>query len=107
VLAIPAMCIICGIAYRVLDGAASSFDVVFWFASLAIGVIAVVYWTWGQMAFARVLSDWFGVRVHWYQLPRMRARRFDAWCTRRGLVPEGEAGPDSAGLAAGPAVALD
>ena len=31
------------------------------------------------------LSQWFQVKIHWWEMPRFSEVRFDAWCERRSL----------------------
>lgn len=107
VLAIPPMCMACGFAYALLAGFGTLFDVVFWCAAVVVSAIVLVYWIWSRVAFARSLSAWFGTPIHWFELPRMTPRRFDQWCSRRGLRHvEPAAAPDGDAAIAGQPVSV-
>jgi hypothetical protein len=51
----------------------------------AVGVIAA--WLRSRRRLAIAISQWFGQRIGWQELPRMRSTQFDQWCRRRDLRP--------------------
>lgn len=52
-------------------------------ALCAIGAFAVGIRS--RMRLAATVSHWFGVRIGWQEMPRMRPPQFDAWVEKRGL----------------------
>jgi hypothetical protein len=54
---------------------------------IAMAVTLSIIWIRSRMSVAAALSSWFGVRIAWNDLPRMRSSQFDAWCKRRNLKP--------------------
>jgi hypothetical protein len=42
-----------------------------------------------RMKFAAAVSRWYGVKIGWYEMPRMQPASYDAWQQRRGLAPPG------------------
>jgi hypothetical protein len=59
-------------------------------ALATIGVSYIVMFFNAQRRLAAAMSDWFGVKIKGWQLPRMIPERFDAWCQARGLHHPGE-----------------
>jgi len=53
----------------------------------AVGVGAFWIWIRSRRQVAAEISEWFGVRVSWHEMPRMRAKQFDAWCEQRDFTP--------------------
>lgn len=51
------------------------------FAIAAMGAI----WMRSRLRFVAAMSRWFGVKIGWMEVPRMRPDQFDAWCRRRNL----------------------
>ena len=39
-----------------------------------------------RVRLAKALSKHYGVKINWWETPRMRVADFDAWTRRRGLV---------------------
>jgi hypothetical protein len=52
---------------------------------LALAITGCIVWTRSRLRFTAALSEWYGVKLGWYELPKMRTKRFEAWCIRRGL----------------------
>lgn len=60
---------------------------------IALGVVAIVLtmtlfvaWIRTRIKLAAAVSDWYGVKIGWQELPRMRSgAKFDEWCSHRGL----------------------
>ena len=65
-------------------------------ALIAVAISAFVGRIRSQSRFAAALSEWFGVRIAWHDLPSVaRANRFDAWCRKRNLsAPAGRSRTD-------------
>jgi len=65
-------------------------------ALVAVAITAVAARIRSQSRLAAALSEWFGVRITWHDLPSMgRLGRFDAWCRKRNLsAPAGPSGTD-------------
>jgi hypothetical protein len=54
---------------------------------VAIAVAAFAAGTRSRMKLAAAVSQWFGVKIGWWEMPRMSRAQFDAWQQRRGLTP--------------------
>lgn len=59
---------------------------------LALGCLGVMVaitlctiWLRSRMQFAAAISQWFGTKVGWQEMPKMRPDPFDAWCRQRNL----------------------
>jgi hypothetical protein len=62
-------------------------------SEFAVGVVAVILTTAlfllgirRRIELAAAVSEWFGVKIGWWEMPRMRTQQFDAWSQRRGFV---------------------
>lgn len=62
-------------------------------SEIAVGVVALtltaalfLFGIQTRIELAAAVSEWFGVKVAWWEMPRMRTQQFDAWSQRRGLV---------------------
>jgi hypothetical protein len=62
-------------------------------SEFALGVVAVLLTTAlfilgirSRIRLAAAVSEWFGVKVGWWEMPRMRTQQFDEWCSERGLA---------------------
>jgi hypothetical protein len=86
-LVILPLLLIVGIVASALDGPTSTFTFVFWIVAAVAALLIFIVWLRSRIALARELSQWFGARVSWTQLPRMQPASFDAWSERRGLEP--------------------
>lgn len=55
---------------------------------VGIGSALAIFGAWirSRMKLAAAVSSWFGVKIGWQEMPRMRAAQFDAWCQQRGLT---------------------
>lgn len=56
-------------------------------ALVAVAITAFVGRIRSQSHLAAALSEWYGVRISWHDLPSVaRVNRFDAWCRKRNLL---------------------
>ncbi|MGO9750505.1 MAG: hypothetical protein ACLP8S_20470 [Solirubrobacteraceae bacterium] len=86
ILTVLPMIFVCGIALDALDGPRATFTLVFWIAGVLVSIATFCVWLHSRIVLARKLSQWFGRKLSWFQLPRLRPGSFDAWCKRLGLV---------------------
>jgi hypothetical protein len=56
---------------------------------VALAVAVFVALIRSRMRLAATVSRWFGVKIGWWEMPRMRLVQFDGWCQRRGLSAPG------------------
>jgi hypothetical protein len=100
-LAVLPMIFACGFALGALDGLSATSTLVFWIAGALVSIATFGVWLHGRIVLARELSRWFGRRLSWFQLPRLRPGSFDAWCRRLGLqAPASRSGSEAASVSA-------
>ena len=63
-----------------------SSGVVLGLVEAALAVVVFAAWIRSRMKLATAVSQRFGVKVGWLEMPRMRSAQFDVWCQRRGLT---------------------
>ncbi len=90
ILVIIPMSFLCGFALDALTGLGAMFTLVFWIAALALSVLLFGGWLRSRILLAREISAWFGRKLSWYQLPKLRPSSFDRWCRRLGLQTPNE-----------------
>lgn len=75
------LAIACGFSF----GSSKSSGVVLGLVEAALAVVVFAAWIRSRMKLATAVSQWFGVKVGWQEMPRMRSAQFEVWCQRRGL----------------------
>jgi hypothetical protein len=56
-------------------------------------VALLANWNRNRSQLAAALSEWYGVPIKSRELPAIRARAFEAWVEKRGLVAPSERDP--------------
>ena len=74
-----------GCSFAFGSGNASGVALGFVAAALAVTIFAL--WIRSRMKLAAAVSQWFGTKIGWQEMPRMSTSPFDAWCERRNLRP--------------------
>jgi peptidoglycan/LPS O-acetylase OafA/YrhL len=67
-------------------GSGTAFGVALGLILAALAVLLFVAFIHSRMKLARAVSRRFGVRIGWWEMPRMRTAQFEAWRERRGLT---------------------
>jgi len=73
-------------------GSGSPAGIVLGFVMVALAVTGFVVWNRSSRRVAAAMSEWFGVKIPWWDMPKMKATSFDAWTEKRKLVPSRPAG---------------
>jgi hypothetical protein len=66
-------------------GSGKPVGVVLGLVSVALAVVLFGLLNREHRRLARDLSEWYGVKIHWWEMPRFNEKLYDAWCVRRGL----------------------
>ena len=87
-LVMPPSGLVGAVAFGVLIGRQTIIAVV-----IAVGVVTTfLVWVHSLARLAAGMSEWYGVRIRWWELPRMRTpEQVEAWRQRRGLLPRDRA----------------
>jgi len=96
-LALSLTCFAAAIAASFAFGSATTLGTLLGVGLAAVAITAFVGRIRSQGRLAAALSEWFGVRIAWHELPSMGGlSRFDAWCRKRNLsAPAGPSGTDA------------